>query len=212
MSNNVINGSYSAAYSYQSAALTATTKSDGKETSISAIYESLDISASVSLELGSKAGEIADKSTYSTDVDKVNALKSDFNRHLDAFKQMVTKLFETQGGVGNVAMDNIHAIINKITKAGGIDQLSQQQAQELISEDGYWGVEKTATRILDFAKALTGGDPSKIESMKNAFQKGFDQAEKLWGGKLPEISYQTHEKVMKGFEEWANPVAADEEE
>lgn len=210
MSNNVISGAYNASYLYQNTTATVTDKEKGTEASVSSIYEALDVSASVSLDLsstavgtGTEAAKVSGDGKYTMDIDKVNAMKADFGRNLDAFKQMVTKLFDTQGGVGNVAMDNIHSIITRITQAGGIDQLSQQQAQEMISEDGYWGVEQTATRILDFAKALTGGDPSKIDTMQKAYQKGFDEAERLWGGKLPEISYQTHEKVLEGFEEWA---------
>jgi hypothetical protein len=154
----------------------------------------------------------AEKKTYKMDAEAVEAMKADLNTNMDALKQMVTKLLDTQAGVGNVAMDNIHELLGRISEAGGIDQLSKSQAQELISEDGYWGVNQTSDRILNFAKALTGGDPEKIEEMKAAFQKGFEEAENLWGGKgkLPEISYQTYDKVMEGFEEWANPSGSSE--
>lgn len=90
-----------------------------------------------------------------------------------------------------------------------MDAATKAQAQEDVSEDGYWGVKQTSERILDFAKALTGGDPSKIDEMKAAFEKGFKAAEKLWGGELPEISQKTYDAVMKGFEEWKNPSTED---
>jgi phage-related tail protein len=54
------------------------------------------------------------------------------------------------------------------------------------------------------AKALTGGDPGKIEEMRDAFKKGFDQATKSWGQALPEISSKTYDAVMEGFDNWAN--------
>ena len=54
-----------------------------------------------------------------------------------------------------------------------VDAATKLQAQADIAEDGYWGVEKTSDRIIDFAKALTGGDPDKIEEMRDAFKKGF---------------------------------------
>ncbi|MCL1806110.1 MAG: hypothetical protein FWG31_00225 [Oscillospiraceae bacterium] len=77
------------------------------------------------------------------------------------------------------------------------------KAKEDIGENGYYGVKQTSQRILDFAKAVTGGDPSKIGLMREYIQKGFDEVEKMFGGKLPEISYQTLKAVMDGLDEWA---------
>ena len=84
-----------------------------------------------------------------------------------------------------------------------VDPATQAQAQADIAEDGYWGVSQTSQRILDFATALTGGDPDKIEEMRSAFLKGYKQAEKTWGGNLPDISKQTYDAVMKGFDDMA---------
>ena len=88
-----------------------------------------------------------------------------------------------------------------------VDEATKLQAQKDIAEDGYWGVNQTSDRIIDFAKALTGGDPSKIEDMRDAFKKGYEQAEKTWGGKLPEISKQTYDAVMEKFDKMAEEAA-----
>ncbi|MCL2218095.1 MAG: hypothetical protein FWB91_13900, partial [Defluviitaleaceae bacterium] len=77
------------------------------------------------------------------------------------------------------------------------------EAQAMIDEGGYFSVEETAARMLDFAVALTGGDPNRIEVMRDAVQRGFRQAERMFGGELPEISHQTLQAVMDGFDEWA---------
>ena len=77
------------------------------------------------------------------------------------------------------------------------------QAQADIAEDGYWGVEQTSDRMVDFAKALTGGDSSKIEEMRDAIKQGFEEAKKLWGGELPEISQKTYEATMEKLDKWA---------
>jgi len=84
-----------------------------------------------------------------------------------------------------------------------VDPATKAQAQADIAEDGYWGVEATSSRIIDFATALTGGDPSKVEEMREAFKKGYAMAEKKWGGELPEISKRTYDAVMKKFDELA---------
>ena len=67
---------------------------------------------------------------------------------------------------------------------------------------------QTSDRIIQFATALTGGDPDKIEEMREAFKKGYKQAEKTWGGELPEISKQTYEAVMKKFDDLAAQAGA----
>lgn len=76
------------------------------------------------------------------------------------------------------------------------------QAQADIAEDGYWGVEQTSDRILDFAKALAGDNVSKAEELLEAFKEGFSQATKTWGKDLPDISQKTYEAVEKKFNEW----------
>jgi len=87
-----------------------------------------------------------------------------------------------------------------------VDEETKLQAQKDIAEDGYWGVKQTSERTLDFAKALSGGDPAKADLMLEAYKKGFEAAEKAFGGegKLPQISYDTYDAVIKGFEAWKN--------
>lgn len=196
-----ISASVQASQTYESVTATSKNTANGTETSLTSVYESLDVSASISIEI-SGSGSLLD--TYKTDTDKISAMKTDLNNNIDALKQMVLKLFDTQGSISNVANDSLHKLVNKITAGGGIDQLAKSEAEALISEDGYWGVSKTSQRILDFAKALSGGDDSKLEMLRDAFQKGFDEAEKLFGGELPGISYETYDKVMAGFDDWAN--------
>ena len=83
-----------------------------------------------------------------------------------------------------------------------VDPATQAQAQADIAEDGYYGVKQTSDRIFDFACALAGDDVDKMKEMQEAFEKGFKQAEETWGGKLPDISYETQEAVNKKFEEY----------
>lgn len=75
------------------------------------------------------------------------------------------------------------------------------EAQANISEGGYWSVEATSGRILDFARALADRDPSKLGMLKNAFKEGYAAAKQAFGGQLPEISQRTHDAVMKGFDD-----------
>lgn len=135
--------------------------------------------------------------TYKPDMDKVNEMKADLNSNISAFKQMVQSLFQRQSTYAT----NADSVLSKLLN---IDKATQLKAQEAISEDGEWGVTKTADRILNFAKALSGGDPGKIELLKNAVIKGFEAAEKVWGGKMPDITQKTYDRIMEGFDAWEN--------
>ena len=70
---------------------------------------------------------------------------------------------------------------------------------------------QTSDRILDFAKALSGGDPDKIETMKNAFIKGFKEATGAWGKDLPDISQRTYDAVMEKFDAWSKEAKKTDE-
>ncbi|XME02726.1 hypothetical protein QYZ88_000720 [Lachnospiraceae bacterium C1.1] len=83
-----------------------------------------------------------------------------------------------------------------------VDAATKAQAEEDISEDGYWGVDKTSSRIVDFAIALSGNDSSKADKLLEAFKEGYAQAEKTWGGELPEISQKTYDAVLEKFQQW----------
>lgn len=85
-----------------------------------------------------------------------------------------------------------------------VDPATKLQAQQDISEDGYWGVKQTSQRLIDFAISLSGGDKTKLEELKKAIEKGFSNAERSWGGSLPSICMQTKEAVMKGLDDWAS--------
>lgn len=144
---------------------------------------------------------------YKTDFNKVSAMKSGLWNKIDAFEKMVNALFNAQGIQYNQAK-GMKANLEELIASGGVSEADRLAAQQAISEDGEWGVKNTANRILDFAKALSGGDPSKIEYLRAAVEKGFKEAEKTWGGKLPEISQKTYDRVMQGFDDWAKSAQA----
>lgn len=84
-----------------------------------------------------------------------------------------------------------------------ISNLSQEEATELIGEDGYFGVGQTSDRIVDFAISLAGGDPSRLAAIKEGVEKGFSEALDAFGGSLPDISYETYDAVMNKLDAWA---------
>lgn len=142
----------------------------------------------------------ASQKTYVQNTDLVNKLKFDAEERTANLRNIVEKLISGQ----STAFANANDMWRFLAKGDfTVDAATKAQAQEDISEDGYWGVKQTSDRIIDFATALTGGDPDQIEKMRDAFKKGYEQAEKIWGGELPEISKQTYDAVMKKFDELA---------
>ena len=85
-----------------------------------------------------------------------------------------------------------------------VDPKTVEQAQKDVAEDGYWGIEKTSDRLVEMAKALSGGDVSKADSLISAIKKGFDQAADAWGGELPEICQKTIDAAVQKLNDWKN--------
>lgn len=138
------------------------------------------------------------KKTYTPDTNLINKLKADADARTAQLRSLVEQMMGKQASTYAGAND-----MWQFLRSGNytVDAQTKAQAQADIAEDGYWGVNQTSDRIISFANALTGGDPDKIEEMREAFKKGYKQAEKAWGGSLPEISRQTYEAVMQKFDE-----------
>ncbi|MBE0584755.1 MAG: hypothetical protein IH612_13490 [Desulfofustis sp.] len=113
----------------------------------------------------------------------------------DLLRSHVLDVFNKQG---------LGSTINLGNQEIDLEQLSQQDAQALIAEDGYFGVEQTSDRIVDFAIGLAGGDPSRLDAIREGIEKGFQEALEAFGGWLPDISYQTYDAVQQKLDTWAN--------
>ncbi len=149
----------------------------------------------------------AKKTSSSKDTDRtqiIKQLQADVETRKQQLLDIVNKMMGKQATAYGIAnSDNDEDSMWKFLAKGDftVDAATKAQAQADIAEGGYWSVDKTSERILDFAKTLAGDDTEKLEEMREAFKKGYDQAEKTWGGELPDISRQTFNAVMKGFDE-----------
>ena len=128
-------------------------------------------------------------------------MKADTEARVAQMQELVRKMMQGQGNALAQTDD-----VWKFLASGDytVTEAAKLQAQEDISENGYWGVEQTSQRILDFAKALSGGDVSKADLLLDAFKKGYEEATGAWGKELPEISKKTYEAVEEKFAAWKN--------
>ena len=172
-----------------------TVKENGKETTTSSTQIKQDtFFASASVSSQNTSTDNTENITYEKPK-KLSAeqLKALSDQRIASFKNMVSNMLGKQVKTLN------KALFEGIT----ISPEEQQAALEAISPGGEWSPEAVSENILNMAKALSGGDVSKLELLKNAVIKGFEAAETSWGGKLPIITDETYDLIMKGFDEWA---------
>lgn len=194
MTMNAINSVNPTTNSYQTstASKTASTSTDKTTTSDKA-------ETGVVYEKSSQTDK--DTVTKKTDYATVAKLKADAEQRTSQLRSLVEKMMTKQG----TAIANADSMWSFLADGNfTVDEETQKQAQADIAEDGYWGVEQTSDRILDFAKALSGNDPEKADLLIDAFKKGFDDATKSWGKDLPDISKRTYDAVLEKFDKWKN--------
>lgn len=192
--NGVTSTQAAAAYSYNSTSA-AKEKTSAKEATTKTTEDT-----GVIYEHSTDTNTSSTKKTYKPDTALINKLKADADARTSQLRSLVEQMMGKQATTYGNAND-----IWSFLRSGNytVDPATKAQAQADIAEDGYWGVNQTSDRIIQFATALTGGDPDKIEAMRDAFKKGYAQAEKTWGGSLPEISQKTYDAVMEKFDKLA---------
>ena len=202
--NGVTSTQAAAAYSYNSTSA-AKEKTSAEEAKTTTTAED----TGVIYEHSTAAKTSSTKKTYTPDTNLVNKLKADAENRASQLRSLVEQMMGKQANTYGNAND-----IWSFLRSGNftVDPATKAQAQADIAEDGSWGVNQTSDRIIQFANALTGGDPDKIESMREAFKKGYAQAEKTWGGSLPEISQKTYDAVMEKFDKLAADAGLTTEE
>lgn len=160
-----------------------------------------------------KAQEKTDSVELSSDAKSVNkmsaeeraalvkSLKADQEYQMTRFVNMMTQTFQKQGITAKTAEDDSFW---RMFSSGDlqVDQQTKAEAQEAISENGYWGVKQTSERIFQMAQALAGDDVEKMHEMQAAVKRGYEAAGKAWGGELPGIAGDTISAVDKMFEDY----------
>lgn len=109
-------------------------------------------------------------------------------------KELVRQLLENQGMTFRDLVGG--------DKTVPVDEATRVKAQEMIGEGGFLSAESVSDRIVDFAKAISGGDKGKLETLRSAIDKGFAEAKKIFGGQLPEISAKTYDLIQEKLDAW----------
>lgn len=177
-----------------------TTKQDDKKTSDSTsakdnagvVYEPSNTTS------GKDANTVKDYSSI------VKRMKSELNTKNQQLQNLVNELLGKQA--------NKYTSLADLFKNVNADPATIAQAQKDIADDGYWGVEQTSDRFVQMAQALSGGDATKADEMIAAIKKGYEQASKAWGDKLPDICQRTIDAATKKLEAWRDGLSKNETE
>ena len=139
--------------------------------------------------------------------DLVNSLKAEQDANQQKLMDLVRNIIGNQSGKFAVANadsavegDSIWSFLAKGDYT--VDPQTKADAQAAISEDGYYGVKQTSQRLFDFAAALAGDDVNKMREMQSAMMDGYNEAAKLWGGELPQISQDTINAANDLFDDY----------
>lgn len=82
-----------------------------------------------------------------------------------------------------------------------IADMNPDEAKALVSEEGFFGVTQTSNRLADFVLSGGGDNLDKLKAGREGIIRGFKEAEKIWGEKLPDISYETLDKALAKIDE-----------
>lgn len=153
-------------------------------------------------EKSSDTDSVSTKKNSSTDRSAlVKQLQADSERLKNNLLDIVRKSITGQGNAFAIASeDDLWHVLASGNFTADANTIAQAKAD--IADDGYWGVDQTSSRIVDFAITLSGNDTSKAETLIEAFKKGYAQATGSWGKDLPDISSKTYDAVLEKFQAW----------
>lgn len=105
-------------------------------------------------------------------------------------QQSVLDFLSGKGKINDMSLEDIGY------KGKPIMDLSPQEATDLVSENGFFGITQTSDRVSNFVFSFAGDDLEKLQKGRDGIVKGFEEANKMFGGNLPEISYKTQERTL----------------
>jgi len=87
-----------------------------------------------------------------------------------------------------------------------ITELTSSEAKDLVSENGFFGITQTSNRVSGFVFNFAGDNLELLQKGRDGIVQGFEEAKKLFGDQLPEISYKTQERTLALIDEKINSL------
>lgn len=150
--------------------------------------------------LSQSSANIKTDFTQKISKDEVQDLKTQISQNANDMMLKSTSLqsnIETGNDFESTYKD-FQTFLDDIGYSGkNIADLSQDEAADLVSEDGFFGITQTSDRIADFVIDGSAGDESMMRAGREGMIEGFKMAEEMWGGELPEISQKTMDAAIE---------------
>ena len=159
----------------------------------------MEVSANIaSLNVNSKLGDIKTNFTQKISKDEAEEIRSQITQNARSMMLSSTTIQASVINNQEISKDDFKSFLNDIGYEGKpIAELSKEEAEQLVSEDGVFGISQTSERIANFVINGSGGDESMMRAGREGMLQGFKEAEAMWGGELPEISQKTMQKALE---------------
>lgn len=162
----------------------------------------------------SETAQKASTATKGMSSEQVDALKAGIQKSQQLMVKTLTEQnLKLQGwldkGIGTLNFDGILIGADKFAlPAVGT---TPEEAARAVADGGAYSVDSVASRIMDMASTIAGGDPEKLKAMQAAVEEGFKQAGITWKDAtdeddMPQITKDTHAEITKRFEELYNKL------
>jgi len=133
--------------------------------------------------------------------EEVDDLKEQMDKNIHAFTFQYTSIqINISSPEDKFAQDydDFQTFLSDIGYKGKpIAELSQDEAADLVSDDGIFGIKQTSQRLADFVINGAGGDEGMLRAGREGMLRGFKEAQEMWGGELPDISQKTMQKAIE---------------
>ena len=168
-----------------------------------------------------KQEKVSEKSLEETINESAVKVSISMNAQYILFAMNTSSLTErnalTQAGLSTNQQEVLDFLSGKETSSGmslknigyegkPITELTPDEAKELISDDGFFGVTQTSDRVANFVFSFAGDDLELLQKGREGIVQGFEEAKKMFGGELPEISYKTQERTLALIDEKINSL------
>jgi len=162
----------------------------------------MEISSNMSsMNISQNTSAIKTNFTEKISKDDVAEIKAQISENANAMMLKSTSLQANVVDTKNSFESNYQDFKNFLDDIGyegkPIAELSQDEAAQLVSEDGLLGIKQTSERIANFVINGSAGDEDMMRAGREGMIQGFKEAEEMWGGELPEISQKTMQAALE---------------
>ncbi len=151
----------------------------------------------------------------------IEKLRADAEARLERLRELVEKILTRQyrklHGISDDANNDFFRRLTsdqelvdaiKGIRDGKYEVTEEESAEaaEQISENGYWGVEQTSNRLVEFAIALSGNDTQFADRLIDAVKEGYKQVSDMFGGddSMPDVCKNTLSRTLEKLDAWKN--------